>query len=410
MLRSRPTPWQRWQFHDAFLWACVILLAASGRARARDYFVNPSGAGGAFPTVQSAVDAVAGQTETTRANIFLAPARYVERVTVDKPFVTFIGQGVAPADVNISFNRTPVSFPEFSFGATFTIRSTAVAFMARNLTFENSIPDRNAAPGVALESDADRAIFDNVRLLGYQDTLLVYGMTRQYFRDSFVTGDGDFIFGNATAVFDRCRIESTDGGYITAANTARTTANGLIFLDCSLVKGSDRNPLLDDGTSAPNESVFLGRPWLLVDPEVMPSVIYIRARMGTHIIRAGWDPWASGINPSIDRDPLTRVSEWGSMNLAGQLLTDSNHDGTPDGRVSWADRMTAAQAANYTLQNIFGPVEFWNASTQPETPGIVYTTQGEPWDLEQQLLALPDEPARRPNAQHRDATAHRPRR
>jgi pectin methylesterase-like acyl-CoA thioesterase len=371
-----------------------MLLAASGRARARDYFVNPSGAGGAYPTVQSAVDAVAGQTETTRANIFLAPARYVERVIVDKPFVTFIGQGVGPADVNISFNRTPVSFPEFSFGATVTIRSTAVAFMARNLTFENSIPDRNAAPGVALESDADRAIFDNVRLLGYQDTLLVYGMTRQYFRDSLVTGDGDFIFGNATAVFDRCRIESTDGGYITAANTARTTANGLIFLDCSLVKGSDRNPFLDDGTSAPDESVFLGRPWLLVDPEVMPSVIYIRARMGTHIIRAGWDPWASGINPSIDRDPLTRVSEWGSMNLAGQLLTDSNQDGTPDGRVSWADRMTAAQAANYTLQNIFGPVEFWNASTQPETPGIVYTSQGEPWDLERQLLALPDEPAR----------------
>jgi pectin methylesterase-like acyl-CoA thioesterase len=72
--------------------------------------VNPSGAGGAYPTVQSAVDAVAGQTETTRANIFLALARYVERVMVDKSFVTFIGQGVGAADVSISFNRTPFLF------------------------------------------------------------------------------------------------------------------------------------------------------------------------------------------------------------------------------------------------------------------------------------------------------------
>ena len=60
------------------------------------------------------------------------------------------------------------------------------------------------------ESDVDRAIFDNVRILGYQDTLLVDGMARQYFRNSFITGDTDFIFGNATAVFDRCTIESTD--------------------------------------------------------------------------------------------------------------------------------------------------------------------------------------------------------
>ena len=384
---------RRQQFRWALACVCAIPLAPAIDAQARNYFVNPGGVGGAYPTVQSAVDAVAGQTETDRANIFLAPARYVERVTVDKPFVTFIGQGLGPADVNISFNSTPVYFPEFYFGATVTIQGNAIAFMARNLTFENSTPDRNVTPGLALNCDADRAIFDNVRLLGYQDTLFVYGMARQYFRDSFVTGDGDFIFGNATAVFDRCVIESTDGGYITAASTTRTTANGLIFLDCILVKGVDRNPFVDDGTSPPNESVFLGRPWLLTDPETMASVIYIRARMGTHIIRAGWDPWATSLDPSVNRDPRTRFSEWGSMNLAGQLLADSNHDGTPDGRVSWADPMTAAHVANYTLQNIFGPVEFWNATTQPETSGVPYTSQGEPWDPNEQLLALPGEPA-----------------
>lgn len=386
--------YRRQQFRCALACVCAIVLAASSGARARDYFVNPSGADDAFPTVQSAVDAVVGQTETDRANIFIVAARYVERVTVDKPFVTFIGQGAAPANVTISFNS--VHGNNDPFNAATLLDAGATAFMARNLTFENSIPDRNLTAAVALESRADRVIFDNVRFLGYQDTLLVDGRARQYFRKSFITGDADFIFGNATAVFDRCRIESTDYGWITAADTARITANGLVFLDCSLERGTDRNPSVDDGTTAPNNSVFLGRPWLWSPSEQMPSVTFIRTRMGAHITQAGWDPWNSILDPSLDRDPLTRVSEWGSMNFAGGLLQDSNHDGTPDGRVQWADRMTAAQAANYTVENIFGPAEFWNETTQPDTPGIPYISQGDPWNPPIQLLSLPARPGAQP--------------
>jgi pectin methylesterase-like acyl-CoA thioesterase len=371
----------------------VIVLDGTETANARDYFVNPSGADGAFRTVQSAVDAVTGQEESDRANIFIAPARYVERVAVDKPFVTLIGQGASPADVVISFNTTQPQNPVDTLGETVSIRPGATEFMARNLTFENSTPDEAKVQALALRSDTDRAIFDNARFLGYQDTLFVgRSSARQYFRQSFITGDADFIYGGATAVFDRCTIESTGGGFITAADTLRTTANGLIFLDCKLVKGPSR----EDGTTAPNNSVFLGRPWLHQPAEQMPSVIYIRTRMGSHIARAGWDPWDYFLSPSTNRDPYTRVSEWGSMNLSGLPLVDTNQDGTPDGRVSWADTMTAAQAANYTLGNIFGPAEFWNATTQPETPGITYATQGDPWNPEAQLLAMPIRPGAGP--------------
>lgn len=371
---------------------CVVIAAAPKSARSRDYFVRQSGAFGAFQTVQSAVDAVEGQTETDRANIFISPGTYVERVVVDKPFVTFIGRGAAPADVNISFNAIPNATLQ-SFGETVSIGYNATAFMARNLTFENSLPDRNLVRGVALACYADRAIFDNMRCLGYQDTLLVDGWARQYFRNSFITGDTDFIFGNATAVFDRCMIESTDLGWITAADTDRVTANGLIFLDCELVPGADRNPSGDDGTSAPDDSVFLGRPWFFLPSEQEPSVTYIRTRMGPHIARAGWDPWDTILDPSLDRGSRTRVSEWASMNLSGEPLPDSNEDGTPDGRVPWAHSMTKEQAANYTLQNIFGPVDFWNAVL---APGIPYETQGAPWNPDAQLLWLPARPGSRP--------------
>jgi pectinesterase len=392
MHRRRRARCRRQQFRCALACVCALELAPSRGLQASDYFVNPAGSNGAFPTVQSAVDAVAGQTAIDRANIFIAPARYVERVAVDKPFVTFIGQGATPADVNISFN-TPQIFPVL--GETISIGDSATAFMARNLTFENSTPDHNVTQALAVAAFADRAIFDNVRFLGYQDTLLVDGRARQYFRSSFVTGDADFIYGDATAVFDRCTIESTDRGWITAADTARVTANELIFLDCKLVGGTDRNPG-DDGTFAPSNSVFLGRPWLLSPSQQMPSVTYIRTRMGPHIARAGWDPWNEILNPAFDRDPLTRVSEWGSMDLFGTPLADSNQDGTPDGRVSWADPMTAAQAANYTVKNIFGPVEFWNATTQPETSDIPYVSQGDPWDPQIQLLSLPARPGAQP--------------
>jgi len=390
--RSASRPWFRWLLASVG----VVICLGPETAPARDYFVDPSSANGAFPTVQSAVDAVDGQTEMDRANIFIAPGKYLERVAVEKPFVTFIGQGAAPADVTISFNGTPVDVPEFSWRETVFIGGSATAFMARNLTFENSTPDHDNTPGAALISIADRAIFDNVRCLGYQDALFVDGMARQYFRKSFITGDGDFIFGNATTVFDQCTIESTDGGYITAASTAGVTANGFIFLDCTLVAGSVRDPAVDDRTTAPNDSVFLGRPWLFEPSEQMPSVIFIRTRMGTHIRSEGWDPWDTIMDPALNRDPYTRFSEWGSTNVAGDPLPDLDQDGRPDGRVSWSDPMTAEQAANYTVQNIFGPVDFWNANTQPEASETAYQSQGEPWNPDIQLLSMPAKPGARP--------------
>jgi pectinesterase len=374
----------------ALLSQIAAVLTALTSIRATNYYVDPAD-GKAFASVQAAVDAVKDQSEFDRANIFLAPGVYREIVVVDKPFVSFIGTGVSPEATSISFTRGIISGPPFDWGPVVEIREAATAFMARNLTLENSTLNRTRVQALALRCAADRAVFDNVHVLGYQDTLLVDAMTRQYFRDCFITGDADFIFGNATAVFDHCTIQSTDSEYITAAATKRITANGLIFLDCSLVAGSDRDPFSVHTFPATN-SVFLGRPWLLTEPDTLPSVIFIRIKMGPHIIAAGWDPWAfGGINPGINRDPLTRYSEFASMDLNQNPLADSNGDGTPNGRVSWADPMTAEQADNYTLEHIFGPADFWDWTTQPQASGVAYESQGDPWNPVAQLAFLPTE-------------------
>lgn len=363
------------------------------RAGAADYFVNPNGDSGAFPTVQMAVDAISGETEWNRANVYIAPGIYRERLIVTKPYVSLIGQGGSRNDTVISYNTTPDFDSTLGWGEVVGVTGSAVAFMARNLTIENSTADRNSTAGLAARSSADRAIFEDVRFLGYQDTLLVDTSSRQYLHGSFISGDTDFIFGDATAVFDACTVESTDGGYITAANTRRVTANGLIFLDSILIKGIDRNRSADDWTTPSDHSVFLGRPWGWWDSERMPSVAFIRTRMGSQIAPPGWDPWdrtgVPSVNPSADRDPLTRVSEFGSMDLNGYPLPDSDHNGTPDGRVRWADAMSAEQAANYTLEHIFGDAGFWTSSTQPETSDQTYESQGDPWDAPAQLARLP---------------------
>jgi hypothetical protein len=376
------------------LWLLVgaaSLLTMPDAARAADYYVDPSNIT-AFATVQSAVDAVSGQSEFNRANIFIVPGIYHELVTIDKPYISFIGTGDSPNATTISFSRAVTGF---GFGQTVEIQGDAIAFMARNLTFENSMPDKNVSAGLAVRSSADRVIFDNVRILGYQDTLYLDESSRQYLRGCFITGDTDFIFGDATAVFDQCTIESTDDGFITAASTNRTTANGFVFLDSALVPGRDRNPAFDDNTAG-HAPVFLGRPWLWWEPETMSSVIFIRTKMGSHITAAGWDPWndpgVPGVNSNVDRDPLTRFSEFGSMDLNGNLLADTNGDGTPNGRVAWADPMSEEQAANYTLEHIFGPVSFWDSVTQPQASGSVYESQGEPWNPIAQLAFLPFEP------------------
>src|SRR5207237_6251122 len=127
---------------------------------------------GAYATVQEAVDAVGGQSEFNRANIFIAPGMYREAVSVAKPYVSFIGTGDSPAATKITFPGVLGSGPSF-WGPALEIQSAATAFMARDITFENSVPDKNLTAAVATRSAADRAIFDNVRFLGYQDTLMV---------------------------------------------------------------------------------------------------------------------------------------------------------------------------------------------------------------------------------------------
>jgi len=77
-------------------------------------------------------------------------------------------------------------------------------FIGRGITFRNSAgPEKRQA--VAVRCGGDLSVFYRCGFEGYQDTLYVHSQ-RQFYRDCYIYGTVDFIFGNAAVVFQSCNI------------------------------------------------------------------------------------------------------------------------------------------------------------------------------------------------------------
>ena len=175
--------------------------------------------------------------------------------------------------------------------------------------------------------EGDRTIIRNCRLLGNQDTLYTAtGNSRQYYEDCYIEGTTDFIFGEATVVFNRCTIKSLVNSYITAAATTPFQKYGFVFLDCSLIADSAAT------------KVYLGRPW-----RPHAKTVFIRCHLGAHIRSEGWDPW-KGDAMFPDKEKTVYYAEYGNTGPGA---------GT-SGRAGWSKQLRKKEAKQYTLKNIFG--------------------------------------------------------
>ena len=96
------------------------------------------------------------------------------------------------------------------------------------MTIKN--PSGPVGQAVALSVNANRCYFENCNLLGFQDTLYIAGEGfKQYFRNCFIEGSTDFIFGEATVLFEDCIINNKTNSYITAASTPKGEKFGYVF-------------------------------------------------------------------------------------------------------------------------------------------------------------------------------------
>ena len=296
---------------------------------------------GDFTTIQRAIDSVP-DGNAAPFTISIKTGKYPGHVIVPKtkPRLNFVGE--SKENTILSWDRNVNdTIPEGAdkFNPCLWVR--ADDFRATNLTIENTSGDHGQA--LAVRVDSDRASFENCRLLGWQDTLMVNN-GRQYFKDSYIEGRVDFIYGSGTAVFDECQIHSKNGGYITAANTPQEKPYGLVFLGCTLT--GDPAPWLDPTSKEgrkPDDRTFLGRPW-----RPYAQVAFINCKMGDHIRAEGWNNWR---NP--ENEKTARYVEFGSQTL----------DGAPrdlSGRASWAKILTPEEAAKYTIPNILGGTDSQN--------------------------------------------------
>jgi pectinesterase len=210
---------------------------------------------------------------------------------------------------------------------TYTVKVEGTGITFSNLTIENNAAQLGQA--VALHTEGDKLKFLNCRFLGNQDTIYTgKERTRVYFADCYIEGTTDFIFGPSTALFERCTIYSKRDSYVTAASTPADVEYGYVFKDCKL-------------TAAPGiTKVYLGRPW-----RPYAATVFMNCELGNHILAAGWHNWK---NP--DNEKTARYAEY--QNRGEGAATAE--------RVSWSRQLTAKEAKQYTLENIFKDFSQWN--------------------------------------------------
>ena len=212
-----------------------------------------------------------------------------------------------------------------------TFRTYTLKIEGNNITLKNITIENNAAKlgqAVTLHTEGDKLVFVNCRFLGNQDTVYTgIAGTRLYFKDCYIEGTTDFIFGPSTAWFENCTIKSKINSYVTAASTPADQVYGYVFNHCRLIADDNVN------------QVYLGRPW-----RPFAYTLFMNCDLGKHIRPEGWFNWS---NP--ENEKTARYMEY---NNTGAGAKTSN-------RVGWCRQLTKKEAAKITLSEVFKECNDW---------------------------------------------------
>lgn len=295
---------------------------------------------GDYTTIQEAIEASKAFPDK-RVTIYIKNGVYHEKLVVPacNTQLSFIGESAEKTIITYDDYFDKINRGRNSTFYTYTLKVEANDFIAENLTIENTSGPVGQA--VALHVMGDRCTFHNCRILGNQDTLYTEGEnSRQYYVNCTIEGTTDFIFGEATAIFEACHIRSLGNSYITAASTPKGKKFGYVFLHCKLTADSVVN------------NVYLGRPW-----RDYANVAFLYCEMGPHIAPEGWKNW-----DGTERYKTATYVEYGNT---GKGANTSN-------RVDWSKTLTKKEAQKYTIAHIFKA----NAVAKVWLPNIPEQPQG----------------------------------
>lgn len=294
------------------------------------HFIVSKDGQGDFIKIQDAINAIP-DFRKNETRIFIKNGVYKEKLVLpeSKTNLTFIGED----KLNTILTYDDYAQKLNKFGEEMgTTGSTSFFIFADNFRAENITFQNDAGPvgqAVAVRVDGDRVVFLNCRFLGNQDTLYLHGRdSRQYYKNCYIEGTTDFIFGWSRAVFEDCEIYAKDGGhYITAASTEKDANYGFVFIDCKIIG------------NAPEHDFYLGRPW-----RDHAKTVFINTEMASLIKPEGWHNWS--------KPHAEETVYYGEFNSSGP--------GASEKRVKWAKKITKKEAQKFTVANVLAGDDNWN--------------------------------------------------
>lgn len=321
------------KFAEAPKPAYALDLTTATKPGNRDSLVVESG-----ESIQKAIDAL----PVSGGEITVKPGTYREVVTIRKPNVHLHGQDPDPSKTAIVFNNGPANGGTFASG---TVYVEAPDVSIDHLTIANDLGN-GKGQAVALAVTADRAVFRNLRILGAQDSLFAasrycygdYGPcepARQYFADSYIEGNTDFIFGDGLAVFDRCHLHGIAHGTVMytahSRHTGEQSESAYVFDHCKFTA--------DPRTQG---SVSLGRSW-----RPYATVVLLHAQIDAPVIPAGWTEWMRFGKSTL---PTAYYAEFDSTGPGAN----------PQAREPYSHQLTAAEAEKWAPRRVLAGNDNWN--------------------------------------------------
>lgn len=301
-----------------------LFTAAAGKYDNPDTIVVARDGTGEFRTIDEAIEVCRAFMDYHKV-IYIKKGTYKEKLIIPQWLQNIELCGENRDETIITYDDH-ANINKMGTFRTYTLKIEANDITLKNLTIENN--SARLGQAVALHTEGDRLVFINCRFIGHQDTVYT-GMpyTRLFFKDCYICGTTDFIFGPSTAWFEDCTIESLVNSYVTAASTPADAAYGYIFNNCRLI------------AKAGVDKVFLGRPW-----RDYGYTLFMNCDLGAHIRPEGWHHWEK------QREQTARYLEYNNYGAGAQ----------PQQRVSWSRQLTKKEAQQITPAKVFVRQDNWN--------------------------------------------------
>lgn len=231
----------------------------------------------------------------------------------------------------------------------------------QNLTIKTSMGDAHGRD-IAVNDQANRTIFKDACLWGYQDTYVSNNQNGKfYFEGGIIRGRTDYVCGKGDVYYNKVTFRQVKSGYLAVPSVPKKY--GYIFQSCKIV----------GDTEDANGTYTLGRPW----GKGTPIALFIDTEMEIVPSQIGWSEMSGGY-PKRFAEYGSHTSNGAPVSTEGRKTTYDAYDDTvkdTDGNIiEYINRrneynnpiLTVEEAAVPTLAVVMGQDDDWQPTLLTE--------------------------------------------